>query len=40
MLIAANYARNILLGMQLISEQYEDLPDNKVSHYNKKLYEY
>ncbi|WP_018675580.1 helicase-related protein [Riemerella columbina] len=40
MLIATDYARKMSLDMRLISDKYEDHPDNKASHCAKKIYEY
>ncbi|MDO4228974.1 MAG: N-6 DNA methylase [Capnocytophaga sp.] len=40
MLIATDYARKMSLDMRMISDHYQDHPDNKASHCAKKIYEY
>lgn len=40
MLIATNTAKKMALDMRLISENYEDSPENKINQSAKKLYEY
>ncbi|RIY34689.1 DNA methylase, partial [Capnocytophaga canis] len=40
MLIATDYARKMSLDMRMISDRYDDHPDNKASHCAKKIYEY
>ncbi|WP_392420054.1 helicase-related protein [Capnocytophaga canis] len=40
MLIATDYARKMSLDMRMISDSYDDHPDNKASHCAKKIYEY
>ncbi|CAD0002236.1 N-6 DNA methylase [Flavobacterium salmonis] len=40
MLIATDYARKMSLDMRMISQKYDDHPDNKVSHCAAKLAEY
>jgi N12 class adenine-specific DNA methylase len=40
MLIATDYARKMSLDMRMISEKYDDHPDNKASHCAAKLAEY
>ncbi len=40
MLIATDYARKMSLDMRMISDKYEDHPDNKASHCAMKINEY
>jgi N12 class adenine-specific DNA methylase/superfamily II DNA helicase RecQ len=40
MLLATNYARKMSLDMRLISPEYEDHIDNKLSHCSNKIFEY
>ena len=40
MLIATDYARKMSLDMRMVSEQYDDHPDNKASHCAKTIAEY
>ncbi|MDR1054593.1 MAG: N-6 DNA methylase [Prevotellaceae bacterium] len=40
MLLATNYARKMSLDMRLISPEYEDHIDNKLSHCANKIFEY